>query len=271
MRGHGIGLRAAHFPSWLACRAPAGVDFTEVITENFLDVGGRPRAVLEHVRAAMPVVLHGVSLSIGSVDPLDEAYLAAVRRLADAIQPAFVSDHLCWSSVGGQHLHDLLPLPYTEEALTHVCERVLRVQDRLGRPLVLENPSTYVTFAASALTEWDFLAELVRRTDAQLLLDVNNVFVSARNHGWSTEAYLAGLPGGAVRQIHLAGHSDLGTHLVDTHDARVADAVWELYARAVTRFGRVPTLVEWDDEIPPIEDVLAESQRARTIEATVLT
>lgn len=261
--GHGIGLRAQHFEAWRA-ELPA-VDWAEVITENFLDVGGRPRAVLEHVRAAMPVVLHGVSMSIGSVDPLDRAYLASVRRLADAIEPAWVSDHLCWSSVGGQHLHDLLPLPYTEEALAHVASRVNAVQDVLGRPLVLENPSTYVTFPESAMHEWEFLAELARRTGCGLLLDVNNVYVSARNHGWSAGAYLEGLPPSAVKQFHLAGHTDLGTHVVDTHDAPVCDAVWELYRRAVRRFGNVATLVEWDDRIPALADVVAESHRARAI------
>ena len=266
--GHGIGLRATHFEAWLE-RAP-DVAFAECITENYIDVGGRPRAMLEHVRAAMPVVLHGVSLSIGSVDPIDEAYIASVKRLADAVDPAWVSDHLCWSSVGGQHLHDLLPLPYTEEALVHVAARVQKVQDLLGRPLVLENPATYVTFVASALTEWEFLAELARRTGAGLLLDINNVYVSARNHGWSTDAYLAGIPVETVWQFHLAGHSDFGTHVVDTHDQPVCDAVWALHRRAVARFGRVATLVEWDDRIPELDVVVAESRRARANEREVL-
>jgi uncharacterized protein (UPF0276 family) len=218
----------------------------------------------------MPVVLHGVSLSIGSVDPLNRDYLESVRRLAAEVEPAWISDHLCWSSVDGHYLHDLLPLPYTAEALDHVAARVHTVQDVLRRPLVLENPSTYLSFAESAMTEWEFLRELVRRTGCGLLLDVNNVYVSARNHGFSADDYLAGLPADAVWQFHLAGHTDLGTHCIDTHDAPVCDAVWDLYRKAVRRFGAVSTLVEWDDKIPPLEVVLAESRRAAAVEAAVL-
>ena len=266
--GHGVGLRAAHYDAWQ--RAVPGIDWVEVITENVLDVGGRPRRMLERVRSEVPVVLHGVSLSIGSTDPLSLTYLRSVRELAREIDAAWVSDHLCWSSVDDHYLHDLLPMPYTEESLAHVVARVHRAQDVLGRPLVLENPSTYLGFAESTLTEWDFLAELARQTGCGLLLDVNNVYVSATNHGWSAEAYLEGIPVDAVWQFHLAGHSDLGTHLVDTHDAPVCDAVWSLYARAVHRFGATSTLIEWDDRIPPLDAVIAESARARAVEQGVV-
>ena len=266
--GHGVGLRAPHSDAWRD--GPAPVAWAECITENYLQVGGRPRAMLRHLRAQVPLVLHGVSLSIGSVDPLNLEYLSQVKRLAAELEPAWISDHLCWSSVGGQYLHDLLPLPYTEEALEHVVERVLAVQELLGRVLVLENPSTYLGFLHSTFPEWEFLAALARRTGCGLLLDLNNVYLSAKNHGFSADAYLEGIPREAVWQFHLAGHSDLGTHLVDTHDAPVAEPVWELYRKAVRRFGPVATLVEWDDRIPPLEEVVAQSRRAAAVEREAL-
>lgn len=266
--GHGIGLRAGHYDAWLTT-GPA-VAWAECITENFLDVGGRPRATLERVRASYPLVFHGVSLSIGGAHPLDERYLRSVRTLASELEAAWVSDHLCWSSIDGQQLHDLLPLPYTEEALAHVVARVDQAQAILGRPLVLENPSTYVRFAESTIDEAVFLAEIARRTGAGLLLDVNNVYVNARNFGFDPASYLDAIPTDAVWQIHLAGHTDLSTHVIDTHDAPVCDAVWALYERAVARFGAVPTLIEWDDALPPLEIVVAESQRARETEQRVL-
>lgn len=266
--GHGIGLRTTHFAPLLEQGGTA--DWFEVITENFLGVGGRPRAVLDRVRAERPIVLHGVSLSIGSVDPLNEDYLSAVRALADEVQPAWVSDHLCWGSFGRHYAHDLLPLPFTEEALDHVVSRVQHVQERLGRRMLLENVSSYLQYTASRLTEWEFLAEVARRADCLLLLDVNNVHVSAYNHGFAPADFLAGMPRDRVAQIHLAGHSDLGTHLLDTHDAPVPEPVWTLYQDAVRRFGRVSTLVEWDDHIPPLDEVLAEAERARAAERAVL-
>jgi uncharacterized protein (UPF0276 family) len=266
--GHGIGLRTTHFAPLLEQGGTA--DWFEVLTENFLGVGGRPRAVLDRVRAERPIVLHGVSLSIGSVDPLNEDYLRDVRALADEVQPAWVSDHLCWGSFGRHYAHDLFPMPFTEEALGHVVSRVEHVQERLGRRMLLENVSSYLEFKASRLSEWEFLAEVARRADCLLLLDVNNVHVSAHNHGFAAADFLAGLPRERVAQIHLAGHSDLGTHLLDTHDAPVPEPVWGLYQDAVRRFGRVSTLVEWDDHIPPLDEVLAEAERARAAERAVL-
>jgi uncharacterized protein (UPF0276 family) len=266
--GHGVGLRTQHYATVLD-EHPA-VDWFEVISENFMVAGGNPRRVLRQVRERYPVVLHGVSMSLGSVDPLDPKYLDELAALADEIEPAWISDHLCWSSVGGHFSHDLLPLPYTEEALAHVVERVLRVQDRLKRQVLVENVSSYVTFTQSTLTEWQFLAELCQRADCGLLLDVNNVFVSAYNHGFDARTFIDAIPVGRVGQIHLAGHSDYGTHLLDTHDHAVCDGVWELYKRAVRRFGRVSTLVEWDDQIPPFAEVLAESKKAAAIEREVL-
>lgn len=265
--GHGIGLRPAHYARVLE---GARADWFEVISENFMIPGGRPLAILEQVRADTPIVLHGVSLSIGSTDPLNETYLDELAALAARVEPAWVSDHLCWGSVGRHYAHDLLPLPYTEEALAQVVRRVERVQERLGRRILLENVSSYVAFAHSAMPEWEFLATVAERADCGILLDVNNVYVSSVNHGFDASEYLAGVPAGRVGQIHLAGHSDHGTHLLDTHDAPVRDEVWHLYRTAVRRFGRVSTLVEWDDHLPPVEDVLAEAERARAAEAEVL-
>ena len=266
--GHGIGLRPPHYPAVLAER-PA-VDWFEVISENFMVEGGNPRRVLRGVREHYPVVLHGVSLSLGSVDPLDQAYLDRLAALAAEIEPAWVSDHLCWSSFGGHTGHDLWPLPFTEEALGHVVERVQRVQDRLGRRILVENVSSYLQFTASSLTEWEFLAALAERADCGLLLDVNNVYVSARNHGFAAADFLQGIPRERVGQYHLAGHSEHGTHLLDTHDHPVCDPVWELYRAALRRFGPAATLIERDDEIPPLPEVVAESRHAAQIEAAVL-
>jgi uncharacterized protein (UPF0276 family) len=265
--GHGIGLRPKHYRSALD---GARADWFEVISENFMMPGGRPLAVLEQVRAESPIVLHGVSLSIGSTDPLNETYLDELAALAGRFEPAWLSDHLCWGSAGRHYAHDLLPLPYTEEALAQVVGRVERVQERLGRRILLENVSSYVAFAHSVMPEWEFLAAVAERADCGILLDVNNVYVSSVNHGFDPSAYLAGVPVGRVGQIHLAGHSNHGTHLLDTHDAPVCAEVWDLYRAAVRRFGRVSTLVEWDDQLPPVEDVLAEAERARAVEADVL-
>lgn len=266
--GHGIGLRTRHFADFLSAR-PA-VDWVEAVTENFLAPGGRPLAVLEKVRADLPVVLHGVSLAIGSVDPIPERYLAELAGLVRRLEPALVSDHLCWGTHRGQYVHDLLPLPYTEESLAHVASRVALVQERIGRQLLLENPSAYVAFRDSTLTEWEFLSELTRRTGCGILLDVNNVHVSAHNLGFDPHAYLAGLPPERIGYLHLAGHTDEGAYLLDSHAGRVPPPVWALYREAVRRFGSRPSLVEWDDRIPPLAEVVAESRRAAAIEAEEL-
>jgi uncharacterized protein len=266
--GHGVGLRPTHYPHlW---DGSARVDWFEVISENFMVAGGRPLAALERARATAPVVLHGVSLSLGSTDPLSEGYLRDLRALADRFEPAWVSDHLCWGSVGGRYAHDLLPLPYTEEALVWVADRVGRVQERLGRPILIENVSSYLVFTHAAMPEWEFLAGVASRAGCGILLDVNNIHVSAHNHGFDPATYLAGVPVGAVGQIHLAGHTDMGSYLFDTHEGPVAEAVWMLYRDAVRRFGRVSTLVEWDEHIPELGVLRAEADRARAIEAEVL-
>jgi len=266
--GHGVGLRTTHFPRVLD--RTARVDWFEAISENFMIDGGRPLAVLERARTSVPVVLHGVSLSLGLTDPLNERYLQALRALVDRVAPAWVSDHLCWGSVGGRYAHDLLPLPYTEEALHHIVARLKTVQDRLGRQILIENVSSYLTFAHSAMPEWEFLAAVSEQADCGILLDVNNVYVSAVNHGFDAERYITSMPADRVGQIHLAGHSDKGTHLLDTHDGHVVPAVWDLYRLAVRRCGRVSTLIEWDDRIPEWAVLCAEAERARTIEAETL-
>ncbi|HYR96404.1 MAG TPA: DUF692 domain-containing protein [Candidatus Binatus sp.] len=266
--GHGIGLRSRHFPRVLD--GTARVDWFEAISENFMIRGGRPLRVLERARAEAPLVLHGVSLSLGSTDALHDRYLAELRDLIARFDPAWVSDHLCWGSFAGHYAHDLLPLPYTEEALALVVARVGEVQERLGRRILIENVSSYLEFTHSTMSEWEFLSEVAGRADCGILLDVNNVHVSAVNHGFSAEEYLDHLPPARIGQIHLAGHSDHGTHLLDTHDAPVVPAVWRLYRRALARFGRVSTLVEWDDRIPELEEVLAEAERSRAAEAEVL-
>jgi len=241
-----------------------------VISENYMNVGGRARATLDAVRERYPVVLHGVALSIGTTDPLDLSYLDDLGSLAASIEPAWVTDHLCFTNVGGKNSHDLLPIPYTEEALAHVIDRVRRVQDRLKRPIGLENPSSYVAYRVSEMPEWEFLARLSEAADCGLLLDVNNVYVSSVNHRFDPHAYLAGIPRERVWQFHLAGHSSLGELLLDTHDHAVPDPVWALYDEAVGLFGEVSSLVEWDDLIPPFEELEAERNRARARAGNVL-
>jgi uncharacterized protein len=266
--GHGIGLRPPHYAE--VVNGHPAVDWFEVISENFMVAGGNPRRVLRKVRERYPVVLHGVSLSLGSVDPINGQYLDELAALAAETEPAWISDHLCWSSYGGHTGHDLWPLPFTEEALAHVARRIQAVQERLGRRILIENVSSYLEYAHSTMSEWEFLTELSRRADCGLLLDVNNVFVSAHNHGFDPQAFLAGVPIDLVKQLHLAGHRDEGTHLLDTHDHPVCDAVWSLYRSAVQRFGAVSTLIERDDDIPPLPEVIAESCQAAAIEAEVL-
>jgi len=266
--GFGLGLRTDHYRTVMDEKPP--VDWFEIISENFMVPGGQPLHILDRIRADYPMVMHGVSLSIGSTHPLDADYLKDLKRLAERVQPEWISDHLCWTGVQGLNMHDLLPLPYTEEALQHVAERVARVQDALGCRIALENASTYVTFNHSSLNEWDFLAALAERADCLILLDVNNVYVSAFNHGFDPHVYFASLPPERIVQIHLAGHSHMGTHIIDTHDHPVIDDVFALYAAALRRFGPVPTMIERDDNIPPLAELLAELDQARSIAADVL-
>lgn len=259
--GLGVGLRAAHF-RFIEENEPA-VDWFEVITENFLESRGRPRRVLDWISERYPVAMHGVSLSIGSTDPLDFEYLAKLKRLAEEIRAGWVSDHLCWTGVAGINTHDLLPIPLTEESLAHVVRRIGVVQDYLERPLVLENPSTYLSFAASTMSEWEFIARMAEEADCGLLLDVNNTYVSGVNNDFDPAEYIRALPHERVVQLHLAGHTDMGTHLVDTHDCPVADPVWRLFALATELIGGVSTLLEWDDRIPPFPVVHEEVRKAK--------
>jgi uncharacterized protein (UPF0276 family) len=266
--GHGIGLRTQHFPRlW---EGAAKVDWFEAISENFMISGGRPLAALEKAREVAPLVLHGVSLSLGSTDPVNETYLEALQVLIRRFEPAWVSDHLCWGSIGGHYAHDLLPLPYTEEAVEIVVKKIQKVQEKLGRQILVENVSSYLTYTHSTMPEWEFLAAIAKRADCGILLDVNNIYVSAYNHHFNPQTYIKNVPHDRVGQIHLAGHSNKETYLFDTHDGPVIDPVWELYRFAVRCCGRVSTLVEWDDQIPEFEVVRAEAERARTLETEEL-
>jgi hypothetical protein len=269
--GVGIGLRPKHQPRILEAPDPKrlGIDFFEALSENFMVPGGRPLRVLAEVRARFPVVLHGVSLNVGSADPLDRGYLDDLAALAARCEPAWISDHLCWTGVGGRNLHDLLPLPATGAVVAHVAERVMRVQDHLGRQIALENVSSYLAYTADAMPEWELLVAIAERADCGILLDVNNVFVSAHNHGFDAERYVSAIPKERVFQIHLAGHSERAGLLIDTHDHPVCDPVWRLYETALRRLGPVTTLIEWDDHIPELEVVVAEADRAREILARV--
>lgn len=266
--GFGLGLRPRHYPEILD--HDTNVDWFEVLSENYMVPGGQPLAILDRICARYPVVMHGVSLSIASTAPLDMDYLAGLKRLAERVEPQWMSDHLCWTGVHGINLHDLLPIPYTEEALDHVSERIQRVQDFLGRPFALENVSTYVSFACSEIPEWEFLSELTRRTGCWLLFDVNNVYVSAFNHGYDAKTFIDGIPADRVLQFHVAGHSHMGTHIIDTHDAAVCDDVWDLYRYALRRFGPVSTMIERDDEIPPLGELLEELDLARRLAVDTL-
>jgi uncharacterized protein (UPF0276 family) len=259
--GFGVGLRTVHFSHIL--KQHPDVDWFEVISENYLESGGRPRYVLDQVAERYPVVMHGVSMSIGSSDPLDFDYLRKLKQLAKDVRARWVSDHLCWTGVAGINTHDLLPIPLNERTLKHVVERIRTVQDVLERPLVLENPSTYVGFADDTMTEWEFLAQMAERADCGLLLDVNNVYVSSVNNDLDPVAYIRSVPHERVVQFHLAGHTNCRTHLIDTHDGQVIEAVWELYRLARRLTGDVSTLLEWDAKIPEFPVVHAEVLKAR--------
>ena len=265
--GFGLGLRRTHYEDFLEGDVP--VDFVEVISENYMIEGGRQLRILDEVREKLPVILHGVSMSIGSAGGLDPDHLAKLKRLERRIDPLWVSDHLCWTRTSAHNSHDLLPLPLTEEALQAVCDNIDHAQNELGRAMLFENPSSYLTFPEDELSEWEFLAEMTQRTGCYLLLDVNNIYVSAANHGFSADDYLAGLPLDRVRQIHLAGHDPATPErdiIIDTHDREVADGVWALYAKAVAMLPQpVATMIERDERIPPLPDLLSELDRARGI------
>lgn len=265
--GFGLGLRTPHYQDFSSASQP--VDWLEIISENYLVDGGKPLHYLDRIRRDYLMVMHGVSLSIGSSDPLDMDYLAQIRGLAERIEPAWISDHICWTGTSSLNMHDLLPMPLTRQSLDHMVARVGKVQDFLGRPLVLENASTYVSFQCDELAEWDFVGELVKRSGCELLLDVNNVYVSSVNHGFAPHDYIDAIPADAVRQIHLAGHEDHGDYIIDTHDHPIVDPVWDLYAYVLSRIGWVPTMIERDDHIPPLAELVVELDRARRIAAEV--
>lgn len=265
--GFGVGLRRPHYGEILASRPP--LDWFEVISENFMVAGGRPLEVLDAMRGYYPLAMHGVSMSIGSTDPLNRDYLRELAALARRIEPVWISDHLCWTGVGGRNLHDLMPLPHTEEAVRHTARRIGEVQDFLGRRLLIENVSSYLTYADSRLTEWEFLAAVAEEADCAILLDINNIFVNAFNHRFDPRRYIDAIPAARVAQFHLAGHADHGSYLLDTHDHPVRPEVWELYEYAVRRLGAVSTLIEWDDNIPEfaVLAAIADEARARTARA----
>lgn len=264
--GFGLGLRTTHYAEIEGTRPhSSGIDWFEILSENYMDAGGKPLAMLDMVRRDYPVVMHGVSMSVGTIEGPSNAYLHALKTLADRIEPLWISDHLCWTGTAGKNMHDLFPLPYTEEALAAVVRNVRRVQDYLGRPILLENVSSYLSFSDDTLQECEFVRAVAEQSDSLILLDVNNVYVSSVNHGFDPHAYLRALPADRVQQIHLAGHSVQQGIIIDTHDHPVADPVWDLYASALRRFGPVSTMIERDDAIPPLAELSAELRRARAI------
>lgn len=266
--GFGLGLRTQHYKTILAKKPP--IDWFEIITENYLVSGGKPIYYLDQIRENYPIVMHGVSLSIGSTDPLDFDYLKQVKQLADRIEPVWISDHLCWTGVNGLNMHDLLPLPYTQEVIRHVVSRIKQVQDYLQRRILIENVSSYLSFQQSELTEWEFLTEIAERADCLILLDINNIYVSSVNHEFDPQLYLQGVPAQRIFQIHLAGHSDHEDYIIDTHDAPIVPSVWRLYSDAIKRFGPVSTMIERDDHIPSLTTLLKELEKARNISKAAL-
>jgi uncharacterized protein (UPF0276 family) len=261
--GFGLGLRPDHYEDVL--NGQPNVDWFEIISENYLVAGGKPLHYVDRIRERYPLVMHGVSLSIGSVDALDLDYLGQLKTLAHRVQPAWISDHLCWTGVNRVNLHDLMPLPYTEDALRHVAQRVRQVQDFLGCRILLENVSSYVSYRQSQMQEWQFLTQLTEAADCDLLLDVNNIYVSSVNHGFSAMEFLTSVPAHRVRQMHLAGHQQQGACLIDTHDQPVPEPVWNLYQTAAQLFPHAATMIERDSNIPPLADLVAELDRARQI------
>ena len=267
--GFGLGLRKDHYQD-VVNKRPA-VDWFEVISENYLVDGGKPLYYLDEVRERYPLAMHGVSMSIGGSDPPNRDYLQRLKQLATRIEPLWISDHLCWTGVGGYNLHDLMPLPYTEEAIKHVADRVAMVQDFLGRRILLENVSSYITYRDSAVPEWEFLTAVAERADCLILLDINNIYVSAYNHGFDPKQYIDAMPPARVMQFHVAGHRNLRTHIIDTHDEPVIDAVWDLFAHAWERFGPVTAMIERDDNIPPLDELLRELDTMRALAAAPVT
>jgi uncharacterized protein (UPF0276 family) len=269
VQGFGLGLRTEHYAAFES-ESQTRVDWLEILSENYMVPGGAPLWHLDRIRRDFPMVMHGVSLNIGGSDPLNLDYLRDLKALAHRVQPDWVSDHLCWTGTRGLNMHDLLPVTFTEETLRHIRHRILRVQDFLGRRLVIENPSSYVDFATDQMPEWEFVGEMLRRADCDLLLDVNNVYVSSVNHGFDPKRYIDAIPAERVRQIHLAGHETHDGYLIDTHDHPVCEAVWQLYAHAVQRFGSVPTMIERDDNIPALDELIDELDRARLVQSHAL-
>jgi uncharacterized protein (UPF0276 family) len=261
--GFGLGLRPPHYQTIIESKPD--IDWFEIVTEDYLVPGGNSIYYLDHIRENYPVAMHGVSLSIGSSDPLDWNYLKQLKKLAKRIKPCWISDHFCWTGINGANLHDLLPLPYTEEAVRHVTERVSQVQDYLQHQILLENVSSYISYNISTMTEWDFISAIAEEANCQILLDINNIYVSAFNHGFDPGDYLKGIPVEKVQQFHMAGHCNFGTHIIDTHDHDIIDPVWELYADAIRRFGYVSTMIERDDRIPPLGELLLELKKAESI------
>lgn len=264
LTGFGLGLRPEHYADFLAQAQP--VDWLEVISDNYLVPGGKPLYYLDKIRRDYPMVMHGVAMNLGSVDPIDLNYLAEIKALAERIEPLAISDHLCWTGVDGKYLHDLLPIPYTDEAVKHVARRILQVQDFLGRRLVIENASTYLE-AKTDLHEWEFISDILQEADCHILLDINNIYVSSRNHGFDPLRYLQGIPRQRIAYIHLAGHTDHGDHCIDTHDQPICAEVWSLYTEALRQWGTIPTMIERDANIPALPLLLAELNHARQIGA----
>jgi len=266
--GFGLGLRTDHYNDFL--EAPQPVDWLEIISDNYMVSGGKPLAMLDKIRAKYPMVMHGVSMSIGAVNGLNEEYLKKLKTLADRVQPMWISDHLCWTGVHGRNMHDLLPLPFTEDALQVVTRNIHHAQEVLQRPLILENVSSYVEYKDSQMTEWEFLSAICNATGCKLLLDLNNIYVSARNHDFSSDSFIEGVPMDSIAQFHLAGHQDNGDHLIDTHDHPVCDGVWDIYQQALNHFGFIPTMIERDDNIPALTELLSELDTARKVAHSTL-
>lgn len=261
--GFGLGLRIPHFEDVL--NGNHNIDWFEILSENYMVDGGKPRYYLEQVAERYPIVMHGVSMSIGSTTPIDTTYLKQLKQLMNDVKPRWISDHLCFTQANGVNSHDLLPLPYTEEAIDHVASRIMQAQDYIGEQMLIENVSSYLTYKESGMTEWEFYNEVCQRADCLMLLDINNIYVSARNHQFDAIDYVNAIDGKRVRQIHLAGHTDYGDYVIDTHDHNVCDPVWDLYRAAVKKFGAVSTMIERDDNIPPFEDLVAELDIAKQI------